>query len=43
MVAVYRLKGPSSALITLSENSKSNPNYVNISIPNIKLYLPLAE
>ena len=43
MGVVYPLKGPSSALMTLSEIFKFNPNYVNIYCPKIISYLPLAD
>ena len=40
---VYPLKYPSYSSITCSENFKFSPNYINISIPKIISYLPLAE
>ena len=43
MGAVDPLKVPSSAPITCSEKLRYNPNYVNISLPKIMLYLHLAE
>ena len=43
MGALDPLKGPSSDLMTWSDNFKFNPNYFNKSLPRIILYLPLAE
>ena len=43
MVAVEPLKGPPSASITRSESFEFNNNYVNMSLPTIISYLPLAE
>ena len=43
MGAVDSIKGPSSALMTCSDNFKFNPNSVNRYIPKIISYLPLAE
>ena len=42
MGVVEHLKGPSSDLVTYSENSRFNPNYINRYCPNVVLYLPLA-
>ena len=43
MGVVDPLKGPSSSLMTWSDNFKFNSNYDNISFPKIILYPPLAE
>ena len=43
MVAVDPLKGPSSDLMTCSENFRFNHNYVNRSLPKIISYLTLAD
>ena len=43
MSAVESFKVPSSALMTLTENSIFNPKAVNISLPNITEYLPFAD
>ena len=43
MDAVDPLRGPSSVSMTLSENFKFNPKAVNISLPKIMSYLPLAK
>ena len=42
-ILVYPLNGPSSALMTLSENYIFNPNHVDRSRPKIISYLPLSE
>ena len=43
MGVVNPFKVPSSALIQCSKNFRFNPNYVNIFIPKIMSYLPLAD
>ena len=40
---VYPFKGPSSTSMTWSDNYIFNPNSVNIYLPRIISYLPLAE
>ena len=43
MGVVDPLKGPSYALVACSEKFRLNHNSVNIYLPKIMLYLPLAN